>query len=260
MEFSAAAWKCAPRDQWIGWSALQREAGLAGIANNSRFLILPWVEFPQLASCVLGQIARRIAADWQAKYGHPVALLETFVEAGRFRGTCNRAANWQRRGSSTGRSRQDRHGTLRVPVKDVYAYPLGADPRKGPDQQRAEPIWQLIRQKAQELQPQLLTRSSLGKSVRYFHNEYEPLIGYLQSGSFQVHNNLVENSIGGPAVGRRKWLLIGHLDAGSSSAVIYPLIVSCRRHGINPWIYLTNVLQRHPSMSITQIGELLLAR
>ena len=131
LEFSAAAWKCAPRDQWIGWSAPQREAGLASIANNSRFLILPWVEFSQLASWVLGRLARRIAADWQAKYGHSVVLLETFVESGRFRGTCYRAANWQRLGSTTGRSRQDRHGTLRVPVKDVYAYALRADFRKG---------------------------------------------------------------------------------------------------------------------------------
>lgn len=131
LEYSAAAWKCAARDQWIGWGAPQREAGLAGVVNNSRFLILPWVQVPNLASWVLGRIARRITADWQAKYGHPVVLLETFVEAGRFRGTCYRAANWQRLGSTTGRSRQDRHGTLRVPVKDVYTYPLRADFRKG---------------------------------------------------------------------------------------------------------------------------------
>ena len=129
--FGAAAWKCGPRDQWIGWTASQREAGLTGIANNSRFLILPWVQIPHLASWVLGRIARRIAADWQAKYGHPVGLLETFVEQDRFRGTCYRAANWQHLGPTTGRSRQDRYGTLRVPVKDVYAYPLGADFRKG---------------------------------------------------------------------------------------------------------------------------------
>jgi hypothetical protein len=131
LEFSAAAWKCAPRDQWIGWSAPQREAGLAGVVNNSRFLILPWVQVSRLASWVLGRIARRIAADWQVKYGYSIFLLETFVEAGRFRGTCYRAANWQRLGSTTGRSRQDRHGTLRVPLKDVYTYPLRADFRTG---------------------------------------------------------------------------------------------------------------------------------
>lgn len=131
LEFGAAAWKCAPRDQWIGWSVTQRETGLAGIANNRRFLLLPWVQVPRLASWLLGQIACRIAADWQAKYGHRVVLLETFVEAGRFRGTCYRAANWHPLGSTTGRSRQDRHGTLQVPVKEVYTYPLGRDFRKG---------------------------------------------------------------------------------------------------------------------------------
>lgn len=129
--FGAAAWKCGPRDRWIGWNASQREAGLTGIANNSRFLILPWIQIPQLASWVLGRIARRIAADWLAKYGHSVGLLETFVEQDRFRGTCYRAANWQALGLTTGRSRQDRHGTLRVPVKAVYAYPLRTDFRKG---------------------------------------------------------------------------------------------------------------------------------
>lgn len=127
-------------------------------------------------------------------------------------------------------------------------------------QQRAVPIWELIRQKARELQPQLLPQSSLGKAVSYFLNEYEPLIGYLQSGSFQIDNNLVENSIRGPAVGRRRWLFIGHPDAGWRSAVIYSFIVSCRRRGINPQTYLTDVLQRLPSMNIMQIAELLPAR
>jgi len=127
-------------------------------------------------------------------------------------------------------------------------------------QQRAAPIWELIRQKARELQPHLLPQSSLGKAVSYFINEYQALIGYLPSGDFQIDNNLVENSIRGPAVGRRRWLFIGHPDAGWRSAVIYSLIVSCRRRGINPQEYLTDVLQRLPAMNITQIGELLPAR
>ncbi len=122
--FGAAAWKCAPRDQWIGWTAAAREAGLTRIANNSRFLILPWVDVPHLASWILGRVARRIAADWRAKYGQTVGLLESFVERDRFRGTCYRAANWQFLGSTQGRSRQDRHGTLRVPIKDIYVLPL----------------------------------------------------------------------------------------------------------------------------------------
>ena len=128
--FGAAAWKCAPRDEWIGWTPAQRENGLAQIANNSRFLILPWVTVPCLASWILGRVARRVAADWAAKYGHTIQWLESFVERDRFQGTCYRAANWRAVGFTQGRSRQDRHGTLRVPIKEVYLYPLRADFRK----------------------------------------------------------------------------------------------------------------------------------
>src|SRR5664279_2221251 len=85
--FGAAAWQCAPRDWWIGWSTQQRSAGLAWIANNSRFLILPWVKVRHLASHLLSQIVRRIDADWQARYHHRLYLLETFVQSDRFRGT-----------------------------------------------------------------------------------------------------------------------------------------------------------------------------
>ena len=92
--FGAAAWKTRGRDAFIGWTAAQRQAHLGQVANNSRFLILPWVRVPELASHILGRVARRIAADWQGRYGHRVALLETFVERGRFRGSCYRAANW----------------------------------------------------------------------------------------------------------------------------------------------------------------------
>jgi hypothetical protein len=127
MVFGAAAWTCAARDQWIGWSVACREAGLEKIANQSRFLILPWVEVPHLASHVLGAVGRRIAGDWERKYGHPVVLLESFVEVGRFRGTCYRAANWQSVGRTTGRSRQDRHHALTVPVKEVFVRALRTD-------------------------------------------------------------------------------------------------------------------------------------
>lgn len=122
--FGAAAWTCQARDQFIGWSAEQRQKNLALVSNNSRFLILPWVKVPHLGSWILGQVAGRIAQDWQAKYGHPVVLLETFVECERFRGTVYRAANWQAVGVTAGRTRQDRHTRLQVPVKDVYLYPL----------------------------------------------------------------------------------------------------------------------------------------
>jgi len=122
--FGAAAWKCAPRDRHLGITEAQRQAGLQTVANNTRFLILPWVRVPGLASHVLGQVVRRIDADWQAKYGHGLRWLETFVERGRFAGTCYRAANWECVGQTTGRSCEDRHHTLQVPVKDVYLYQL----------------------------------------------------------------------------------------------------------------------------------------
>ncbi len=128
--FGAAAWKCQDRDRFIGWSASQRERHLAQVANNSRFLIFPWVGVPGLGSWVLAQVSRRIAADWQAKYGHGVVLLESFVERERFRGTVYRAANWQRVGATAGRTRQDRHTCIQAPVKDIYLYPLRRDFRE----------------------------------------------------------------------------------------------------------------------------------
>jgi Domain of unknown function (DUF4338) len=118
--FGAAAWKCQDRDRFIGWSAEQRQRSLALIANNTRFLILPSVRVRRLGSWILGQIHRRLAQE----YGHPVVLMETFVEQPRFRGTVYRAANWQRVGRTTGRTRQDRHTRIQVAVKDIYIYPL----------------------------------------------------------------------------------------------------------------------------------------
>jgi hypothetical protein len=128
--FGAAAWACRPRDAFIGWSPAQRAARLAWLTNNTRFLILPWVRVPHLASWIQGRVLRRLSADWQRKYGHPIALVETFVERDRFVGTSYRAANWQHLGATTGRSRQDRYTTLHVPVKDVYVYALCADVRQ----------------------------------------------------------------------------------------------------------------------------------
>jgi hypothetical protein len=122
--FGAPAWRCAARDREVGWSAAERPARLAEVANNTRFLILPWVEVPHLASHLLGVVARRIDADWRDKYGHGLRWLETFVERDRFRGTCYRAANWRCVGQTRGRSRQDRHHGLSVPIKDIYLYRL----------------------------------------------------------------------------------------------------------------------------------------
>lgn len=128
--FGAAAWQCVPRDRWIGWSAEQRAVGLPFIANNSRFLILPWVRVPQLASHLLSQIAQRINADWQRRYRHPIYLLETFVQQDRFRGACYQAAHWIHVGQTTGRTRQSqrhRDNQVHAPLKDIYLYPLSSD-------------------------------------------------------------------------------------------------------------------------------------
>jgi hypothetical protein len=128
--FGAAAWRCAPRDQALGWSNPQRKERLLRVVNNTRFLVLPWVKVKHLASCVLGQVARRIERDWQDKYGHGLDWLETFVQRDRFRGICYRAANWRWVGQTKGRSRQDRDHQMRVSIKDVYLYDL--QKRRGP--------------------------------------------------------------------------------------------------------------------------------
>jgi Druantia protein DruA len=125
--FGAAAWKSAARDAFIGWCAPVRERNLRYLTNNTRFLILPWVKVPHLASHLLSRVARRVSGDWMAKYGHPLWCLETFVDRARYRGTCYRAANWRRVGHSTGRGRNDRHHRLVVPSKDIYLYPLARD-------------------------------------------------------------------------------------------------------------------------------------
>ena len=125
--FGAAAWQCAARDRWIGWSAEARRRHLPWLANNTRFLILPWTRVRHLASWTLSQVLPQLSADWQRKYGHGLALVETFVEPDRFAGTAYRAANWVRVGQTTGRTRQDTHRSIQTPIKDVYLYPLRQD-------------------------------------------------------------------------------------------------------------------------------------
>jgi len=122
--FGAAAWKVQDRDRFIGWEPPAREANLNLLANNTRFLILPWVRIAGLASHVLAKVMRRLATDWERRYGTRVLAVETFVERGRFSGICYQAANFMRIGQTQGRSRQDRYSRLSVPVKDIYIYPL----------------------------------------------------------------------------------------------------------------------------------------
>lgn len=128
--FGSSAWACAERDQYIRWNPTARKTNLILTTNNTRFLVLPWVKIPHLASHILGHVTRRITLDWQTKYFHPVYLLETFVEKDRFKGTCYKAANWIHVGETTGRSRNDRYHKLRVPIKDIYLYPLAKNFRE----------------------------------------------------------------------------------------------------------------------------------
>ena len=122
--FGAPAWRCRVRDTFLGWKPEERARQLSRVANNTRFLVLPWVRVPHLASHLLGRVAARIEADWQDKYGHGLDWLETFVDTARYRGTCYQAANWQRVGETTGRTRQDRTHSLKVSCKAVYLYRL----------------------------------------------------------------------------------------------------------------------------------------
>ena len=124
MVFGAAAWKVAARDTFIGWSVAQRRQGLPRITNQQRFLILPWVKVEHLASHVLALAVQRLCRDWQTRYGHPVWVVETFVQQDRFQGTAYKAAGWLRVGQTTGRTRQDRDRTLEVPLKSIWVKPL----------------------------------------------------------------------------------------------------------------------------------------
>ena len=127
--FGAAAWQTAPRDAWIGWSSEQRQRNLGAVVNNARFLILPWVRVPHLASKLLALAARTLPQHWQARYGYRPLLLETFVEAERFNATCYQAANWVYVGDTQGRGKLGDHRLGQVPVKTVWLYPLVADCR-----------------------------------------------------------------------------------------------------------------------------------
>lgn len=134
--------------------------------------------------------------------------------------------------------------------------------RKTVRRQKAPGLWRAMKRRALELKanPRLLPQSSLGKAVNYFLNEYTAVVGYLRDGEFQIDNNLVENDIRPSVVGRKRWLFIGHPDAGWRSAVIYTIIQSCRRRALNPQEYLTDVLSRLPSMKNHQVKELLPSR
>lgn len=124
LSFSAAAWRVASRDVFIGWTDAQRKDNLHRVVDNSRFLILPWVLGKNLASRVLSQAARTLADAWLGRYHYRPVLLETFVETPRFTGTCYKAANWICVGRTLGRGKWDRKHAAAKPVKTVWLYPL----------------------------------------------------------------------------------------------------------------------------------------
>jgi len=129
--WTSPAWKRQGRDAWIGWSDDQRRRHLQAIVNQGRFLLLPGVRVKGLASKILAHSARQLPADWESRYGVRPLLLETLVDAKRFRGTCYRAANWIHVGQTSGRGRMDRENKAQGhAVKDIYVYPLVRDARQ----------------------------------------------------------------------------------------------------------------------------------
>jgi len=129
------AWSSAPRhlgsrDRFIGWESKARWANIRLLAYNTRFLILPWVVVPHLASPLRGRMARTLSAHWQAVYGHPIHFIETFVDPQRFAGTCYRAANWIHLGVTTGRGKDDATHLPNRPIKNVLGLPLVKDFRQ----------------------------------------------------------------------------------------------------------------------------------
>ena len=120
----------APRDKHIGWKPAARRANIHQVAYQSRFLILPWVRVPHLASHLLGQMNRRLSGDWEQGYAHPIHFVETFVDPTRYRGTCYRAGNWTFLDVTTGRGKDDQTHRPNRTLKEVYGYALHKKFRK----------------------------------------------------------------------------------------------------------------------------------
>ena len=125
--FSTAAWKLAPRDKFIGWSPEMREKNLPLVVDNPRFLILPWIQIPNLGSHILSLVRRQLPVDWTERYNTTPVLIETFVETPRYTGAVYRASGWTRVGTTQGRGRYDRHTKRDQPKKDIWLRPLRKD-------------------------------------------------------------------------------------------------------------------------------------
>jgi transposase len=144
-----------------------------------------------------------------------------------------------------------------VPCRGPDTLTLSCESLPSPSVGSPAPLWECLKQRAEELQPKLLPQSTMGKAVNYFLNEYSALQIYLKDGRFEIDNNLVENDVRPAAVGRKRWLFIGHPQAGWRSAVVYSVLHSARRRGLNPQSYLTDILTWLPVIKITEINQLL---
>ena len=130
LTFSSASYAIDCRDAFLGWSPQARERNHHLLAYNTRFLILPWIRVPHLASHLLGRIARILSDDWQRLYHHPILWLETFIDTERFTGTCYRAANWIHLGLTSGRGKYNKTQKQLTSIKAMYSYPLRRDFRE----------------------------------------------------------------------------------------------------------------------------------
>lgn len=128
--WSSAARHLGPRDRYLGWPLEVRRRNVRFLAYNTRYLILPWVAVPHLASHLLARMTRMLSAEWEKVYGHPVYFAETFVDTTRHRGTCYRAANWMMLGCTTGRGKDDLTHRPNRTLKDVLGLALVSDFRE----------------------------------------------------------------------------------------------------------------------------------
>lgn len=128
--WGSAAWAVESREQFIGWTRPVKNRNLHFVMNNTRYLVLPWVVVKCLASKVLALNIKRISSDWLKIYNYPLYMLETFVEQGRFKGTCYKASNWIRVGETKGTSKKGHKHLKHGKIKDVYLYPLNKNFKK----------------------------------------------------------------------------------------------------------------------------------